>query len=234
MKGSLSPLVRFELSRLGRRRAFWTVWGALAAWAALESFNLPGDLPSPLRLWALPVVYLAGWALADDLRSGALDVLLGTGATLPRLLLVRFAVVAGIGLGTLVLLGLPALLRGGPATTTVTDLAVVVVYWAALGAALGFFAGAGGLTALAAAGGFVELWWLTGGSVWLAGGEPTGGVRGTLSVVLHLGSPFPAAELPFGPVVFPHEWLRLVVAATAVVLVSHRLSRISLFVREDL
>ncbi len=232
MRSSLLPLVRFELSRLGRPRGFWIVWGALAAWAAVEAVNLPGDLPSPLRLWALPVVYLAGWALAGDLRSGALDVLLGNGVTLPRLLLVRFAAAAAVGLGSLGLLALPVILRGGSAAAVI-DLAVVVVYWAALGAALGFFAGAGGLAALAAAGGFVELWWLAGGSVWLVGGDPTEGFRAVVSVLLHLGSPFPAAELPFGSLIFPREWLRLAVAAVVVGATSLRLSRLSLFVRGD-
>jgi len=227
----LFHLAGFELSRLLRRRLLWLVWGALAAWAVVEMVYLPGKLPTAARLWALPVIYLAGWALADDLHRGALDSIVSGGVALPQLLYARLVVAVGTGLASLLAISLPVLVTGGaPDRSLVLDLVFMVVYWGAIGTSLGFLAGSGSLAAVGVAGGFVELWWVTGGSVWLTGGAPEEGLRALITVALHLASPFVAVELPHVSSVFPGEWLRLLVALAVVAAVRAGLERRSIFV----
>ncbi len=226
-------LGRFEFSRVGRQYAVFAVWLALAAVAVVELANVPDRLPAMVRLWPLPVVYIAGWALADDLRHGAFDVLVSRGVPLPQLLIVRFALAASLGVLTLAAISLPIVVGGGPARALVLDLISVVVYWAALGAVLGFFVSSGALAALALIGGFAELWWATGGCVWLTGDLPSVGGRGLVTFLLHLASPFVARDLPLVSEVFRWELLRMVGAA-AVLLTGYRaLSRRSLLVAEE-
>ncbi|RMF88333.1 MAG: hypothetical protein D6739_00240 [Nitrospirae bacterium] len=225
-------LLRFELLRLARRWPLWAVWAAVAAMAVLEIVNLPDRLPAAVRLWPLPVAYLAAWGLAADLGRGGLDLLVSRGVHPVRLLVARVVLVYAAGMIPLApLLAVP--LAADPSQGPLAlDLAVVTLYWAALGAALGWFASAGAVAALAAAAALVEAWWVTLGSAWLLGAPAAQGLAAPVTVALHLVSPLPAREVAFASAVFPWESLRLPVAVLALLAVARVLHRRSLVVSE--
>jgi hypothetical protein len=226
-------LARFELSRLSRQYAVFAAWLALAVVAVVELVNLPDRLPSMVRLWPLPVIYIAGWALADDLRRGALDVLVSRGVSLPQLLMVRIVLAASLGVLTLTAISLPVLAGGGADRALALDMITVVVYWAALGAVLGFFSSSGALVALALVGGVAEAWWASFGCGWLTGDLPSVGWRGLVTFLLHLASPFVARDVPLVSEVFRWESLRIVAAAAVLLAGYGVLSRRSLFGAEE-
>jgi hypothetical protein len=229
--------VLFDISRLSRQVGVLAVWFAIALGAGFEVSNNPNEIPALARFWPLPVLYLSAWAFRSDLRRGAFDILVSRGNSPQVLMYVRMGVTVVAGVISLAILCVTPILNGGGIDGSnallFVDLAVLVVYWAVVGAVIGFFLSQGSLTALVVVGGVCEVVWLYWGCVHITGNMPDSGWRALATAVIHLCSPLPARDFSFPFEVFPFEALRLVAGGLLVALGHVHLSRRSLNASEE-
>lgn len=193
----MKPWAAFALldgRRLARNWQFWVLFLAAILVGAFESWHVSGT-PSTVMWLGFFAAYLSSWGLAQDRRSGGLDLLLQSGLSLGALCRLRFALSLGmVGVG-LVLAVAPAVLSGGLGLSRALALLPPIVLWAAVGATLGPRVQHQLLVVLLFVFLVLSFFWATSLSVLLLGQAPTAPLSRAVALCLFALGPLPLSEV---------------------------------------
>lgn len=190
-------LLGFEARRLGRNVGFVVVFGVILAGGLATAVLDPSQPPFALYLLPLVATWIGAFDLAAGIRSGRLDLLVSRGVTLRTLLATRFLLAALVSGAAFAALATPGVVSGEARWQALGELAGTLVYWAAVGAALGLAVSATGAVLLALGGTALANWWILVGCARLTHGPPTQAPWSIVSLAAQvLLNVVPAGEIP--------------------------------------
>lgn len=187
----------FEARRLGRNIGFGSVFGVILAGGAAAAILDPSQPPFALYLLPLVATWVGAFDLAAGIAGGRFDLLVSRGVTLRAVLVTRFLLAVLVSGAAFIALAAPSVVSGEARWHALGELAGTLVYWAAVGAALGLALSATGAVLLALVGTALANWWLLVGCGRLTHQPPTVPPSSFVSfvgqVILNV---IPAGEIP--------------------------------------